>query len=125
MKVKVGKTKMIITEFTEEEKRIFLLFSKRLKAELLCFASFIGVWCIRNKVISEVNRKRMASLNVRHVKINKQKWQRSVQEHNEITNVLNLSKNFEKIEATAGRGGVNSVIAMIRSRWKSAEISYY
>lgn len=125
MKVKVGKTKMIITEFTEEEKRIFLLFSKRLKAELLSFASFIGVWCIRNKVISEVNRKRMASLNVRHVKINKQKWQRSVQEHNEITNVLNLSKNFEKIEATAGRGGVNSVIAMIRSRWKSAEISYY
>lgn len=96
-----------------------------MKAELLSFASFIGVWCIRNKVISEVNRKRMASLNVRHVKINKQKWQRSVQEHNEITNVLNLSKNFEKIEATAGRGGVNSVIAMIRSRWKSAEISYY
>ena len=125
MKVKVGKTKMIITEFTEEEKRIFLLFSKRLKAELLSFASFIGVWCIRNKVISEVNRKRMASLNVRHVKINKQKWQRSVQEHNEITNVLNLSKYFEKIEATVGRGGVNSVIAMIRSRWKSAEISYY
>lgn len=106
MKVKVGKTKMIMTEFTEEEKRIFLLFSKRLKAELLSFASFIGVWCIRNKVISEVNRKRMASLNVRHVKINKQKWQRSVQGHNEITNVLNLSKNFEKIEATAGRGGV-------------------